>query len=90
MATKNTRKRKYHNIGGNYLQRSTKMPGASFSVIAVGGYKFARGITFEGLSVSYDLAHNSECMIPLCKWGDGFGYRPGYVDLSRLIYLPKI
>jgi hypothetical protein len=72
----------YHNISpldyfvneqqGNYL-----------SVIAVGGDKLSRGLTLEGLTVSYYL-RASKMYDTLMQMGRWFGYRPGYVDLCRI------
>lgn len=53
------------------------------SVIAVGGNKLSRGLTLEGLSVSYYL-RASRMYDTLMQMGRWFGYRPGYVDLCRL------
>jgi hypothetical protein len=53
------------------------------SVIAVGGNKLSRGLTLEGLSVSYYL-RASKMYDTLMQMGRWFGYRPGYVDLCRL------
>jgi hypothetical protein len=53
------------------------------SVIAVGGDKLSRGITLEGLSVSYYL-RASKMYDTLMQMGRWFGYRPGYLDLCRL------
>jgi hypothetical protein len=53
------------------------------SVIAVGGNKLSRGITLEGLSVSYYL-RTAKMYDSLMQMGRWFGYRPGYVDLCRL------
>ncbi|NMC58932.1 MAG: Z1 domain-containing protein, partial [Candidatus Methanofastidiosa archaeon] len=53
------------------------------SVIAVGGNKLSRGLTLEGLSVSYYL-RSSRMYDTLMQMGRWFGYRPGYVDLCRL------
>ena len=53
------------------------------SVIAIGGDKLARGLTLEGLSVSYYL-RASKMYDTLMQMGRWFGYRPGYVDLCRL------
>lgn len=53
------------------------------SVIAVGGDKLSRGLTLEGLSVSYFL-RASKMYDSLMQMGRWFGYRPGYVDLCRL------
>jgi hypothetical protein len=52
-------------------------------VIAVGGDKLARGLTLEGLSVSYFL-RASKMYDTLMQMGRWFGYRPGYLDLCRL------
>ncbi|MBS1573435.1 MAG: Z1 domain-containing protein [Bacteroidetes bacterium] len=53
------------------------------SVIAVGGDKLSRGLTLEGLSVSYYL-RASRMYDTLMQMGRWFGYRPGYADLCRL------
>ena len=53
------------------------------SVVAIGGDKLSRGLTLEGLSVSYYL-RASRMYDTLLQMGRWFGYRPGYVDLCRL------
>jgi hypothetical protein len=53
------------------------------SVIAVGGNKLSRGLTLEGLSISYFL-RASRFYDTLLQMGRWFGYRPGYADLCRL------
>lgn len=53
------------------------------SVIAVGGDKLSRGLTLEGLSVSYFL-RTSQMYDTLMQMGRWFGYRKGYLDLCRL------
>lgn len=53
------------------------------SVIAVGGNKLSRGLTLEGLSVSYYL-RASRMYDTLMQMGRWFGYRGGYIDLCRL------
>ncbi|MEO5716396.1 MAG: Z1 domain-containing protein [Luteolibacter sp.] len=53
------------------------------SVIAVGGDKLSRGLTLEGLSVSYFL-RTTRMYDALMQMGRWFGYRPGYLDLCRL------
>jgi len=53
------------------------------SVIAIGGNRLSRGITLEGLSISYYL-RTSRMYDSLMQMGRWFGYRPGYVDLCRL------
>jgi len=54
--------------------------------IVIGGHKLSRGLTLEGLSISY-FARNSKAydtLMQMCRW---FGYRPGYADLCR-VFLP--
>jgi hypothetical protein len=53
------------------------------SVIAIGGDKLSRGLTLEGLCVSYYL-RASRMYDTLMQMGRWFGYRPGYLDLCRL------
>lgn len=52
-------------------------------VIAVGGDKLARGLTLEGLCISYFL-RSAKMYDTLMQMGRWFGYRPGYLDLCRL------
>lgn len=54
-----------------------------YKVIAVGGDKLSRGLTLEGLAVSYFL-RTSRMYDSLMQMGRWFGYRPGYADLCRL------
>jgi len=54
--------------------------------IVIGGHKLSRGLTLEGLSISY-FARNSKAydtLMQMCRW---FGYRPNYHDLVR-VFLP--
>jgi hypothetical protein len=53
------------------------------SVIAVGGDKLSRGLTLDGLSVSYYL-RASRMYDTLMQMGRWFGYREGYNDLCRI------
>lgn len=53
------------------------------SVIAVGGNKLSRGLTLEGLTISYYL-RTSKMYDTLLQMGRWFGYRDGYLDLCRL------
>lgn len=57
------------------------------NVIAVGGFSLSRGLTLEGLTVSYFL-RNSVMYDTLMQMGRWFGYRPGYDDLCR-IWMPE-
>ena len=53
--------------------------------IVIGGDKLSRGITLEGLSVSYFLRSAKMPMYDtLMQMGRWFGYRMGYEDLCRL------
>lgn len=53
------------------------------TVVAVGGDKLSRGLTLEGLTVSYYL-RASKTYDTLLQMGRWFGYRPGYLDATRL------
>jgi hypothetical protein len=59
------------------------------SVIAVGGNKLSRGLTLEGLTVSYYL-RSSKMYDTLLQMGRWFGYRPNYEDLCRLYTTPDL
>lgn len=76
---KNTRHLEYHSIED--IKYNDYENG--ISVIAVGGNRLSRGITLEGLSVSYYL-RSTRLYDSLMQMGRWFGYRPGYVDLCRL------
>lgn len=52
-------------------------------VIAIGGDKLARGLTLDGLTVSYYL-RASKMYDTLMQMGRWFGYRDGYSDLCRI------
>jgi hypothetical protein len=77
---KNTRKLEYSGIEEIDYDRYKDV---GLSVIAVGGNRLSRGITLEGLSISYYL-RASTMYDSLMQMGRWFGYRPGYVDLCRL------
>jgi hypothetical protein len=64
-------------------------PGAALKVIAVGGDKLARGLTLEGLCVSY-FVRTTKMYDTLMQMGRWFGYRPGYLDLCRLYTSPDL
>jgi hypothetical protein len=53
------------------------------SLIAIGGDKLSRGLTLEGLSVSYFLriSRQYDSLLQMGRW---FGYRRGFADLCRL------
>lgn len=72
----------YHNISPlDYF--SSENQGNYLSVIAVGGDKLSRGLTLEGLTISYYL-RASKMYDTLMQMGRWFGFRPGYVDLCRI------
>ncbi|CUS34532.1 Z1 domain-containing protein [Candidatus Nitrospira nitrificans] len=53
------------------------------NAIVIGGDKLSRGLTLEGLSVSYFL-RASQMYDTLMQMGRWFGYRDKYLDLCRL------
>lgn len=59
------------------------------NVIAIGGDKLSRGLTLEGLTVSYFL-RASRMYDSLMQMGRWFGYRPGHVDLCRIYMTPDL
>ena len=61
----------------------SEQDGIGLKVIAIGGDKLARGLTLEGLTVSYFL-RASKMYDTLMQMGRWFGYRPCYLDLCRL------
>jgi len=83
--TKSTTNLEYHNIEEIDYNRYEN----GLSVIAVGGGRLSRGITLEGLSVSYYL-RTTKMYDSLMQMGRWFGYRPGYVDLCRLYTTEQI
>lgn len=56
------------------------------TVVAVGGDRLSRGLTLEGLSVSYFM-RSAKAYDTLMQMGRWFGYRPGYAHLCR-VYAP--
>ena len=56
-------------------------------VIAIGGYVLSRGLTLEGLMISYFSRNSSayDSLLQMCRW---FGYRPGYENLCRIYISP--
>ncbi|ELF6471909.1 Z1 domain-containing protein [Vibrio vulnificus] len=56
------------------------------TVIAVGGFSLSRGLTLEGLTVTWFL-RNTMMYDTLMQMGRWFGYRNGYEDLCR-IWMP--
>ncbi len=57
--------------------------------ICIGGDILSRGLTLEGLTISYFLrdANTSDTLLQMGRW---FGYRSGYLDLCRVFTSPNI
>lgn len=70
----------------NYQQYSNSERGRR--VIAIGGLTLSRGLTLEGLCVSY-FYRNSKAYDTLLQMGRWFGYRTGYGDLCRVWMTPE-
>ena len=87
-AAQSIRVREINGMAGevlDYIEHSS----TGLNVIAVGGDKLSRGLTLEGLSVSYFL-RASRMYDTLMQMGRWFGYRPGYLDLCRLYTTPDM
>ena len=63
--------------------------GEEYNVIAIGGDKFSRGLTLEGLSISY-FTRESKYYDTLMQMGRWFGFRPKYADLCRVFITDNI
>lgn len=70
------------NSDGKHSFSYEQNPGG-LRVIAIGGNSFSRGLTLEGLCVTY-FYRNSKAYDTLMQMGRWFGYRPNYDDLCRL------
>jgi len=57
--------------------------GDALTAIAVGGLSLSRGLTIEGLTVTY-IYRNSKMYDTLMQMGRWFGYRDNYEDLCRI------
>ena len=59
------------------------------NMIAVGGDVLSRGLTLEGLTVSYfyRIVGAADTLLQMARW---FGYRPGYEDLVRVWISPDV
>ena len=67
------------------IQKGESVPWGErgISIIAVGGDKLSRGLTLDGLSISYYL-RASRMYDTLMQMGRWFGYHDGYIDLCRI------
>ena len=70
------------NMRGTAIDYETA-PTGGLHLIAVGGLALARGLTLEGLAVSYAL-RNVGAADTLLQMGRWFGYRPGFEKLCRI------
>lgn len=57
--------------------------GVGLTAVAIGGLSLSRGLTIEGLTVSY-MYRNTKMYDTLMQMGRWFGYRPGFEDLCRV------
>lgn len=64
-------------------------PSTGLHVIGVGGLALARGLTLEGLLVSYVL-RNVGAADTLLQMGRWFGYRPGFENICRIHVTPNL
>lgn len=67
--------------GGDDLNYHERPEG--LRAIVVGGMRLSRGLTLEGLMVTY-IYRNSMAYDTLMQMGRWFGYRPGYDDICRI------
>jgi hypothetical protein len=69
-----------NSVTGENLEYDDK-PGRH--IVAVGGNRLSRGLTLEGLTVSYFLRTASMCdtLLQMARW---YGFRRGYEDLIRI------
>jgi Z1 domain. len=73
---------------GDILDYSNKKE-TGLWVIAVGGDKLSRGLTLEGLTVSY-FTRTTSLYDTLMQMGRWFGYRAGFEDLCRVYTTKKL
>ena len=57
-------------------------------VIAIGGNSMSRGLTLEGLGVTY-FHRNTKMYDTLLQMGRWFGYRPNYGDVAKIWMTPE-
>jgi len=63
--------------------RKYEKDSVGLTAIAIGGLSLSRGLTIEGLCVSY-MYRNTRMYDTLMQMGRWFGYRPDYEDLCRV------
>ncbi len=67
--------------------KKAKDSNESLTALAIGGLSLSRGLTLEGLMVSY-MYRNTKMYDTLMQMGRWFGYRGGYEDLCK-VYLSE-
>ena len=67
--------------------RKYEKDGIGLTAVAIGGLSLSRGLTIEGLTVSY-MYRNTAMYDTLMQMGRWFGYRQGYEDLCRVHLSP--
>lgn len=67
--------------------KSSEDNGEALTALAIGGLSLSRGLTLEGLMVSY-MYRNTRMYDTLMQMARWFGYRAGYDDLCR-VYLSE-
>ncbi len=73
---------------GDILDYKTKARTGLWS-IAIGGDKLSRGLTLEGLTISY-FTRSTSLYDTLMQMGRWFGYRSGFEDLCRIYTTPEL
>lgn len=77
--------RKVHSNGDHfsYVTSDTDRKVPEYCIV-IGGNKLSRGFTVEGLMISLFLrtTNQADTLMQMGRW---FGYRPGYVDLTRVM-----
>jgi len=63
--------------------RKYEKEGVGLTAIAIGGLSLSRGLTVEGLTISY-MYRNTRMYDTLLQMGRWFGYRPNFEDLCRV------
>lgn len=66
-----------------------RAPPTGLHIIGIGGLALARGLTLEGLLVSYVL-RNVGAADTLLQMGRWFGYRPGFERICRIHVTPSL
>ena len=86
LITQSIKVRRINGSAGDVLDYETHKNNG-LNVIAIGGDKLSRGLTLEGLIVSY-FTRPSRMYDTLMQMGRWFGYRDGFLDVCRL-YAPQ-